>query len=184
MKRYFARGWPVRLALTLLFLTLLSSHLVAGLSAKYIVRDHAADSARPAALSFNLSDGGGSAVIDLSAIQKPGDSKEYDFNVTGGSEVSMRYWVGLSLNGSMPLECAVKRAGTTVLSTTLAQLTAAVPDDMPLTAASTPVTVSPNPAGSHAYTLTVTWPSGMKNLDCANNSVAELTLQVLAEQVN
>lgn len=184
MKRRFELGWRIRLGVALLVLTLFGAYRFTELSAKYVVQDNGADAARVAAFSFDLANGNNSAIIDLSNIQKPGDSEVYRFDIVDSSEVGMRYWIGLSLDGSMPLECAVTRNRSAVVSTTLAQLRAAVPDNLPLTATSAPATFTPNASGAHSYTLTVTWPAAENNLEYANDSVAELTLQILAEQVD
>lgn len=182
-------GWIPRLALVLLAVTMISSSLAGGVISKYTMSDHSASTARVAKFSFDLADTNATHVVDLSGIRKPGDSVVYDFVVTSGSEVSLRYWVILALNGSMPLECSITKGGASVLSTTVAELNtkmtaAAGSAATPLVKATAAQTMTPNPASGTTYRLTVTWPADENDLDYANNSVAELKLQVLAQQVD
>lgn len=191
------RNIPLRAAFVLLVAVLFSTHLLGNLSAKFIVGDPQADSARVAAFSFNLTDGASSHVVDLSkAIEKPGDAKSFAFNVNGASEVSRRYWLQVRYDGSLPLEFKVTQnstaganaGGAFKLATTIAQLNAAittkgghVPE--PLEATSTKVTLPPN-SGNEKYTLTATWPASENQPDYANNSVGELTLFAICEQID
>lgn len=192
------RNWPLRIGLAVVIATMFSVYLFGNLNAKFIVNDPGRDGARVAAFAFNLKDGASSKVIDLAeAIEKPGDSASYTFAVNTASEVTVRYWLQLQYDGSMPLVFSVvqnstngaNEGGAFSLSTTIEQLNAAITTQgghtpTPMKANSTRVLLKPNTSGQDSYTLTATWPTTENNLDYANNSVGELTLFAIAEQVD
>ena len=107
------------LASVLLCLVLGSSYLVAGMFAKYATQDSDADSSRVAKFVFNVSDVGASRIIDLRGIEKPGDSEVYSFSVNSASEVSVKYNLAVTLNGSMPLTATINDGQADVLSVTM-----------------------------------------------------------------
>ena len=173
------RNLPMRLAALLLILVLASSAGIGKTLASYITSDSASDAAQVARLSVNAN----FFTIRLDEIAKPGDTKSYTFSVDSRSDVSMRYMLSMTLNGSMPLECVLTAGGQTVLTTTLDELRAQLAAGTALTKTGEPINVAPN-SGETACTLTVTWPETENDLEYANNAASELTVRLQAVQVD
>lgn len=175
----------LRAAWVLLLLVLLSTWWVCGLYARYTAEISGSDSARVAAFVFS-SQGRDSAALDLSGIQKPGDSVTYTFTVTnqkGGavSEVSERIGVSVQLNGSMPLTCTVFKDSGTILT---AEITAAE-QTLPVTETGYGDMLPAGTPQTDTYEMKVEWPAAENNIIYASRSaVAEAVLTVTAEQVD
>ena len=173
------RNLPLRLAWLLLILVLASSAGIGKTLASYISSDSASDAAQVARLSVNAD----FFTIRLDEIVKPGDRRSYAFTVGSRSEVSMRYMLSVTLNGSMPLECVLTAGGRTVLTTTLEELRAQLAAGAALTKTGAAIDAAPN-SGETACTLTVTWPETENDLEYANNAASELTVRLQAVQVD
>ena len=92
------------LAMILLCLVLVSSYLTAGMLARYTTTDMGGDVARVAKFVFNVKNEQSTKIVDVSSITSPDSSAvTYHFSVNGKSEVSVKYMLKMSLNGSMPL---------------------------------------------------------------------------------
>ncbi len=173
----------MRMAAILLCLVLGSSYLVAGMFAKYTTSDSGANSARTAKFNFYVKDGTDSHIVDLSGINKPGDSKTYSFSVNSASEVSVTYDITLEVNGSMPLTASVNKAATP--SVTVLSVTVPGDDDGDSVTKSGAGTFTPNAASADSYELTVNWPSDQNDLAYASaGSAAVVRLIVTGKQVD
>lgn len=174
------------LASVLLCLVMMSSCLVAGMLAKYTTSDSGSETARVAKFAFSVSDTDAShQIIDLSEIQKPGDSKTYDFSVSSKSEVAVSYDITLMLNGNMPLTCTVTKNESGGSSTNV--LSATMPDSGDGTSQTKTGagTLPSSWTGSDSFTLTVVWPSSKNNIAYASaGSAAEVKLIVTGKQVD
>ena len=180
------RNIAMTLASVLLCLVLISSYLAAGMLAKYTSGDGGAQIARVAKFAFSVSDTDAShQIIDLSSIQKPGDSKTYDFSVSSGSEVAVSYDITLALSGNMPLTCTVTKNESGGSSTNV--LSAVMPGDGNGTS-QTKHDAGVFPAASttsDSYVLTVDWPSTENDIAFASaGSAAEVKLIVTGVQVD
>lgn len=152
------RNIPMTIAGVLLCLTLVSVWLMSGLYARYTTSDSASDSARVAAFVFDVSDTNNTHMIDISGIQKPGDTETYAFIVKNSngsaiSEVSETYTITVALNGSMPLTATLNKADSDLFTVST---TATGSGSNSTTGAFTPGNSSAN---RDTYALTVTWPS-------------------------
>ena len=169
----------MRAASLLLILTLLSSAVVAGRYARYTTSSSANDAARVAGFVLSLKNGANSKILDLSGIQKPGDSKTYTFTVTnnsGGfvSEVAESYTLTMAVNGSMPLTLKLNNV----------DLTRTVQDTANAADAAT-VTYAASVQSSVTYTLTATWPNNETDPKYANGSaVGEVVLTLTGGQID
>ena len=97
-------------------LTLLSMRGICSTYASFTTEAASGDAARAAAFVFDVNEKDNSKYIDLTEITKPGESKTFDFTVTNKSgsvvsEVSETYTIKVQIDGSMPIECTVKKAG-------------------------------------------------------------------------
>ena len=160
----------LKTAWILLILTLASTCFISGVLARYVATDAGADSARTAAMHI----GGDIFSVDLSDIEKPGDSKDITITVYGQAEVSLRYRLGISLNGSMPLEFSLSKTirteapgGGSQLETTTRLLSSTLDDlddairagEMPILLLTEPEDLPPNTSPEGEYSLHVEWAS-------------------------
>lgn len=174
-------------AWVLLLLVLVSTWWVCGLYARYTVSSSGEDSARIAAFAFFTQDHGDSRYLDLSGIEKPGDSRTYTFTVSNQkgntvSEVAEEVKLAVQLNGSMPLVCTISgEKGEKVLSANLSQDT----QELPVKQAGSAGVFPAATVKTYTYTITVEWPEDANDMKYASRSaVAEVLLTVTAEQVN
>lgn len=104
MKQIQAR-WIWYTAAVLLCLTLLSTHLTAGLYARYTTTATGSDSARVAV--FNVKEEG-SLLQGIQAPLYPGDTEKYSIIVENSSEVAIAYQISLeNLTGKLPITWSV-----------------------------------------------------------------------------
>lgn len=166
----------LRTAAVLLMLVLISTSIVSGRYARYTTASSSYDGARTAAYIFEMNDTSGQ-YIDISDIQKPGDSKTYTFTLTNKknqqiSEVNEKYQLTLELIGNLPLTCEL--SGNETLSAT------GVSEKI----SGAEYTFEASAEHTHTYTLTVSWPDTENDLKYANAGLAQLVLYAKAEQVD
>lgn len=157
----------------MLFLVMLSFNLTSGLYARYTSADTASDSARVASFVFDVNRTSAVKFIDISDITTPGDTKEYTFVVSNGTEgkcceVKQQYTVSVEVNGNL-----------TPISWTLSQNDGA--------AVASPVTdiLTAGVVDSDTYTLTIVWPKEENDVRYANGmAMGEVILTVTSEQVD
>lgn len=156
----------------LLCLVMLSFNLTSGLYARYTSKGSASDSSRVASFVFDVSASGTEKFLDISEITKPGDSKDYTFIVSNGTEdncceVEQRYTVDIMINGSMPLTYTLAKNDEEGVSVSATDVLAAGTVDF------------------DTYTLTIEWPSAQNDVKYANGTaVGEVVLTITSEQVD
>lgn len=170
----------LRLAAVLLVLVLATTSVISGRFARYAATDASEEGAHVAAFVFRVQDAE-QQYVDISKIQKPGDSVTYKFTVTNASgtvisEVEEEYWLRLELRGSLPLVCTLNEEVT---------LQAAQMDNAGAVAGNAAEkTFQAAVKSEQAYTLTVTWPAEENDLVYAQAGLAELVLSLQAQQVD
>lgn len=160
-----------RISLVLLCVWIFSFYLTGGLYARYTSSASDSDSARVARFIFDVEKNAGSSeFIDVSEIQKPGDSIEYSFTVSNGTpdkccEVVQNYSIKLTVEGNMPLVCTLN--GT------------------PLTDEGYSDALSAGVYDCKEFTLKIEWPKE-KNEETLSNGVAVglLTLTITSQQAD
>ncbi len=163
-------NWPMRMAMLLLCLVLMTTSMLSGFYAKFTATADSGDSARVAQYAFEVQQGSSKMLtLDLTELDLPGDCQEVIFDVTNlDSEVGTEYEVAYSLTGNLPLTHSI--SGTK--------------NDTPGTLW-TSGSKGSFPAAAqcrHTYTLTLEWPSHEK--DAAYSwEVDQLTITVTAQQI-
>jgi len=132
---------PLRAAAVLLCLTLLSTHLVSGLFARYTASGQGGDQARVAKFSIQ---GSGMLSHALEMTLRPGDTKTAPLIIVNNSEVAVEYTMEVTnVTNNLPLSFRIeKQKDSPELDTNGATFTA---QQLP---------------GSHydQYALTIEWP--------------------------
>jgi hypothetical protein len=97
----YHKNWILRLAAGLLYLVLLSTWLLSGLSARFITGATASDEARVAAFDVTESS---TMNRQFAVTMKPGDSSSnITVRVKNSSETAVRYTITFELTGNLPL---------------------------------------------------------------------------------
>ena len=115
-KKYINRIYQI--LLILLVFTMFSFWMLSNLYARYTTEAASGDGARTAAFVFDVNSTVSTNSIPIETIQKPGDTAVYDITITNKnasgkvSEVAESYTVEVSINGSMPLSCTMKKKNT------------------------------------------------------------------------
>lgn len=168
----------LRTAAVLLVLVLLSISVVSGRYARYVSSDMSKDTARIAAYVFDVKDTIGH-YLDLTEIQKPGDSVTYQFTVTNHngstSEVAEEYVLTMELRGSLPLVCGLSGGDTIVLD--------GMNTDV-ISSTGNIHTFQASVASEVQYVLTVSWPEEENDVRYSRAGFSELVLTIAAQQVD
>jgi len=181
-KKLDIHTFVLRLATVLTVLVLVTTSMVTGRFARYTSGDSAKDSARVAGYVLDIHDTQ-AHYLNLTGIQKPGDSETYRFTVrnhngTFTSEVDEEFFLSLELRGSLPLVCSL--SGEDVIN-----LNAESIAENGLVAGSGSVhTFAAAVQSGKSYTLTVTWPSEENDIQYSRAGIAQLVLSVAAQQVD
>ena len=146
--------------------------------ARFLTGERARDEGTVASFVFRLQDGDTTRYLDLSEIDKPGDTAVYRFVLNNGeasavSEVDQAYTVQVRAEGNMPLVCTLQRESEAPL-----EGNASVPivERGELTAGQ---------AETVHFTLTVSWPKEKNSEHYAGGAaVGRVILQVFSEQVD
>ncbi len=167
-KTEYKANWAFRIAAVFLCLTLITTHLLSGLYARYSTSASGSDGARVA--SFQVTESGvQTATISLDDMH-PGSGKTYTFKVTNSSEVAVACLVSVTTTGNLPLTFSV--AGP---DGTAHDLKPGTPVAM--------AAISHGQTVEAQYTLTVTWPAGQNDAKYAGLLDA-VKLFVTAQQVD
>ena len=184
-------SYITRISAVLLCLTLVSFYLLCGMYARYTSEGGGSDSARVAAFVFHVSSTPETNSIPIEQINKPGDKSTYSITIKNNSsgatsEVKESYTIAVSINGSMPLSCTMKKtdsasdlfsinnysgseSGTALKKTN--------------TEAETRQTFTASTQGTDTYSLVVEWPSDKNNAKYANGSgQAEIVITITGVQ--
>ncbi len=174
-------------AAVLLCLVLASFWLMSNILARYTANGAGTDSARVAAYVFDLNDKETGKTLDLSKIRIPGDSAEYEFSVTNQSagkvsEVAQQYKIQLTVDGDVPLQCAITKANDTDGDSVCTANNIVKGTDK---RTSDTVTIAAAEAYTQAYKLTVQWPEDYNDETYAKTGgTSTVTLTVQAEQID
>lgn len=174
----------------ILWLLLLAAILTTGVLSIYVARSGTNDQTRVAKFVFDTSVEHASGSISLEEmkqlIQEPGDQAEFNVLVTNSrsagaeiSEVAEQYTIEMTINGSMPLECTLKKASepNPVLQIGNTGVAAA--------SGSTTGTLAAGVNETQEYLLTVLWPISENEYKYANGTaVGELMLDFTAVQMD
>lgn len=188
MEKKRHRNIALTAAAILLCLVLVTTFLVSGMLARYTVSDSGGDLARVAAFVFRVSDGNNSHIIDLQGVDRPGASQSYTFSVrnyagTVKSEVSESAKITLSLNGSIPLTCAVKESGSQTDLVTVTRTNTGI--DAPVTDSNDAWDFQAIVQTEKTYVLTVSWPAADNDLNYASaGTVSKLVMTVTGTQID
>ena len=173
----------LRAAGVLFALVLITTWMTTGLLARYVTTASGTDDARVAAFVFHVKDKEKTIQLTLDGLTVPGAEKAYTFEVTNTrngktSEVAQEYSIAMTLNGSLPLSCELKRESDSSTQT-IDALTASLP------ATTTPIigTFAAAVESTHTYTLTVTWPDTESDPQYAYG-VAVVELTFTSEQID
>lgn len=182
------KNWAARIAAVLLCLTIISIWLVCNMYARYTSSDLGSSDARIAAFIFEVQPGEISHYIDLEGIEKPEDTKTYDFIVKNQkvglvSEVAETYTIQIQINGSMPLTCEVKK--TDDFATVCSVSNIGGGNAGLVTNTSAAASFAAASGRNDQYRLTVEWPAGYKSAEFANSSgQGEVVLTVKGQQTD
>lgn len=173
---------PLRMAAVLLLLVLISTSIVSGRFARYVSSDSAEHSARIAAYVFDISDTG-NHYLDISGIRQPGDSATYHFTVrnhngSATSEVNEEFILSLELQGSLPLVCTLTRGDSISLNAQNMDATGLVTGTGSVHGFTAAV------QSGVEYELTVSWPENETDIRYSRAGLAQLALNVAAQQVD
>ncbi len=135
---------------------------------RYATSISGSDGARVAEFDV-ASNGIQEATIQLGDM-KPGDVKTYSFTVTNSSEVAVQWSITLTSTENLPLTYELTLAGGSATA-----LTPGTPVEMSIS--------PPNDNAAKSYTLTVTWPSSVRDAKYSG-LVDAVKLIVIAEQVD
>ena len=89
---------PMCVALLLMLLTLVTTHMTGGLFARYVATETASDSARVAKFQVHVDGSDGVLIVDCATD----DQGAYTFTVTNQSEVTVGYSVTVEFKQSVP----------------------------------------------------------------------------------
>lgn len=193
-KKRYGGNIALRLASILFGLVLITTWMMGGLLAKYVVTDSGEDSARVAAFVFRVQEELGRFEIPLDEML-PGDVKEYKFTVTNqtGSglicETDQAYTIQMNLDGSLPLVCTLyQQQGTREESgkAQICQMDAMhVVNTEDARYSGQPVNMEAGNATSDIYLLTIEWPKSEERLQpIFAGGVAEVALQITSVQID
>lgn len=181
----------LRAAGVLFALVLVTTWMTTGLLARYVVTAGGEDEARVAAFVFRVKDGAAQNIqLSLEGIKVPGANLTYTFDVTNKdgkvSEVAQQYSVTMTLDGSLPLQCTLKR--DTAKSTNAAEASASIvtlpgTTQMPVSATTITETFAAAEESTDRYTLTVSWPNEYNDPKYAYGA-ASIELAFSSEQIN
>jgi hypothetical protein len=112
-KNYKTNRIP-RIAAVMLYLVLLTTWLLSGLSAKFIAGDAASDEARVAAFDVTT---GSTMSHNFAVTMQPGESSEdITVSVKNSGETAVSYTIAFELDGNLPLTAVLVDDGTAALS--------------------------------------------------------------------
>lgn len=154
------RSLVLRIAAVLLCLILISLWMLGDMYARYTTDKDGSDGARVSIFGHNET-----ITVPDSLLQGlvPGDSRTYTLTVDNGkgkevSEVSQKYSIEVATAGNLPLTYTLTENGTKVGSFSES-------DAASHTFTDSSMAFSAAKAGSHTYTLTVSWPGDQNSID-------------------
>lgn len=174
-------------AAVLLCLVLVSFWMMSNILARYTSTGAGTDSARVAAYVFDLKDQNEGASFNLSEIKIPGDSTEYEFQVTNKSEgkiseVAQQYKIQLAVDGNVPLQCTVTKQENNAEKTVCTAKNIVEGEQKNI---SDSVTIAAAADYTQTYKLTVQWPEKYNDETYAvTGGTSTVTLTVQAEQID
>lgn len=184
-------SYITRISAVLLCLTLFSFYLLCGMYARYTSEGSGSDSARVAAFVFHVSSTPETNSIPIEQINKPGDKSTYSITIKNNSsgatsEVKESYTIAVSINGSMPLSCTMKKTGSASDLFSINNYSGSESDTAlkkTNTEAETRQTFTASTQGTDTYSLVVEWPSDQKDAKYANGSgQAEIVITITGVQ--
>jgi len=172
----------LRIAAVLLVLVLISTCAVSGRFARYVSSGSSQESARIAAYVFDIHDTQ-AHYLDISGIQKPGDSATYHFTVRNHngsttSEVDEEFFLSLELQGSLPLVCQLSEGDVMSLDAKSMDAAGLVTNSGRIHDFSAAVQAGVD------YVLTVNWPETETDIRYSRAGLAQLVLTIAAQQVD
>lgn len=178
LRKIVKESYTARALLLLLVLLLISLYLSSGYLARYVTSANNSASSRTAKFSFNINNNS-SLELDLSAVNAPGTSHSYSFDVVSSStnEVARGYLVKVKTTNNLPLNITLADDSSTLASTTATKGTGI---SYELT---TSGTVAAGTALSKRYTITVSWPANETSSDYAG-VIGVISLEVSGTQID
>lgn len=176
----FGKYKTIWAAAILLVLVLMSTMSTGSLKARFTSSSAGNDAARMAAFVFHVGEPEGHFVTQVD-IENPGDTCSYEFVVTNKEgnvvcETDQKYTITVKVDGSIPVEAALKK-GTTLINTAYAATGATV------VYTGNDTVMEASTEATHTYTLDVQWPETEKDPKYAGG-VAKVEIDIVSVQVD
>ena len=172
----------------LLYLVIVSTSILAGLSARYTAKANGEDGAQVAAYVFCVNDQEGTLTIPVN-MNEPGNTYSYTCIVTnknekGISEVAQEYELTLELEGSLPIIATMVKSGETDGVSLDAMTAADASVSFPLRE-TWKGTMEAAKEVKDVYMLTISWPdeTARKDIKFAGG-VAQIELDFVSAQID